>query len=485
MKRNLLAGAIALFGAMGLGACSVGPDFIRPDAQLAAHWAAPASAEQAVHSQPIDSVVEEQWWDSFGDARLSSLVRRAAGTNLDLKVAASRLEQSRAARRSVAADELPGVDANAGYSRERNSQRGLNDPSGHAGKSAYSLWQGGLDVGWELDLWGRVRREVEAADANVQVAEEQRRGVLLSVLAETARDYIQLRGAQRELAITGQNLDIARRTLQLNRTRLDDGVATQLEVAEAAAQVAAIEARLPPLQQRESQLINALSLLLAQPPHSLQAELQSAAQIPAGPLDVPVGLPSELAARRPDIRRAEADLHAATAGIGIARADFYPRITLSGNLGFQSLQLADFGSWGSRSFAFGPSLSVPLFEGGRLQGMLQLREARQQEAAIAYQQTVLGAWHEVDDALGAYRNEQRRHASLEQAVAQSRLALNSAEQQYAQGTVDFLNVLTVQNALLANEAALVDSTAAVSLALVDLYRSLGGGWQAPAVATLE
>src|SRR5690606_12131430 len=154
---------------------------------------------------------------------------------------------------------------------------------------------GGLDVGWELDLWGRVRREVEAADANVQVAEEQRRGVLLSVLAETARDYIQLRGAQRELAITGQNLDIARRTLQLNRTRLDDGVATQLEVAEAAAQVAAIEARLPPLQQRESQLINALSLLLAQPPHSLQAELQSAAQIPAGPLDVPVGLPSELA----------------------------------------------------------------------------------------------------------------------------------------------------------------------------------------------
>ena len=193
---------------------------------------------------------------------------------------------------------------------------------------------------------------------------------------------------------------------------------------------------------------------------------------------MPIGVPSELAQRRPDIRGADAHLHAATASIGVARADFYPRITLSGNLGFQALQLSDLGSWGSRSFAFRPGLSLPVFEGGRLQGALQLQEGRQQEAAVQYQHTVLRAWHEVDDALVAYQASQQRRDSLQQAVRHSQRALDSVHQQYAQGTVDFLNVMTVQNALLANEAAWVDSTAAVSLSLVDVYASLGGGWEA-------
>ena len=170
-------------------------------------------------------------------------------------------------------------------------------------------------------------------------------------------------------------------------------------------------------------------------------------------------------------------MHAATAAIGVAEADFYPRITLSGSMGFQALQLSDLGSWGSRSFAFGPGLSVPLFEGGRLKGALQLQEGRQQEAGIGFQKTVLRAWHEVDDALVAYQANQRRRDSLLQAVAHNQRALDSVHQQYTQGTVDFLNVLTVQNALLANQAALVDSTAQVSLSLVDLYGALGGGWQ--------
>lgn len=223
-------------------------------------------------------------------------------------------------------------------------------------------------------------------------------------------------------------------------------------------------------------MINALSLLLGEPPQALQSDVQAASALPRGPLRIPVGLPSELARRRPDIRRAEAALHGAIAQVGVAQADFYPRITLDGNVGLQSLQLSDLG-WDSRRFAFGPSLSVPLFDGGRLRGALQLREAHQQEAAILYRKTVLAAWHEVDDALMAYHSEQRRYASLEQAVGQTRQALDNAEQQYAQGTVDFLNVLSVQNALLANQAALVDSDSQVSLALVDMYRALGGGWQ--------
>lgn len=465
-----------VLASLSLGACNVGPDFVRPQSGLSESWQLPENSD--VRSEAIPAAVDPRWWDSFGDPRLSSLIERAANENLDVRSAFSRLEQSRAARGAIAAGQSPDLSAGAGYSRARNSQQGLNDPSGNAGRAAYNLWQGGLSAAWEFDLWGRVRREVEAADAGVQAAQQAQRDVLLAVLADTARNYLQLRATQNALDITRQSLAIARRSHLLNQMRLNEGVATQLEVAESAAQVAAIEARLPPLQQREAQLINALSLLLAQPPQSLKQDLAGAAApaMPMGPARVPVGLPSELAERRPDVRRAEAALHAATAEIGVAEGDFYPRITLSGDAGFQALQLGGLG-WDARRFAFGPSLSLPLFDGGRLRGNLQLQEARQQEAAIAYRKTVLLAWHEVDDALVAYQAQQRRQASLEVAVEQSRAALESAEQQYAQGAVDFLNVLSVQNVLLTNQAERIDSAAAASLALVDLYRALGGGWQ--------
>lgn len=475
MNSKIMTRAVTCYSLLSLGGCVMGPDFRTPETPLAAHWANTPS--QSGHSGTVESPVDMRWWDSFGDAQLSALVREAQTRNFDLQMAASRLEQSRAMRRQVAADTLPAVDGSAGYSRSRNSQRGLNDPSGKEGKQAFNLWNGGLGISWEADLWGRVKRSVEVADASVQMAEEDRHAVQLLVIVQTAQDYIELRSTQQGLAVVEQNLHIAQRSLELTRLQLKEGVATDLEVSEAAAQVAEIQARLAPLQQHSAQLINALSLLLAREPRALQAQLSTPANVPSYTATVPIGLPSELAERRPDIRRAQAQLHAATAAIGVAEADFYPRITLSGNMGFQALQLSDLGSWGSRSFAFGPGVSVPLFEGGRLKGALQLQEGRQQEAAIGFQKTVLRAWHEVDDALVAYQANQRRRDSLLQAVAHNQRALDSVHQQYTQGTVDFLNVLTVQNALLANQAALVDSTAQVSLSLVDLYGALGGGWQ--------
>jgi len=475
MNSKIMTCAVTCYSLLSLGGCVMGPDFKTPETPLAAHWANTPS--QSGHSGTAESPVDMRWWDSFGDAQLSALVREAQTRNFDLQMAASRLEQSRAMRRQVAADTLPAVDGSVGYSRSRNSQRGLNDPSGKEGKQAFNLWNGGLGISWEADLWGRVKRSVEVADASVQMAEEDRHAVQLLVIVQTAQDYIELRSTQQGLAVVEQNLHIAQRSLELTRLQLKEGVATDLEVSEAAAQVAEIQARLAPLQQHSAQLINALSLLLAREPRALQAQLSTPANVPSYAATVPIGLPSELAERRPDIRRAQAQLHAATAAIGVAEADFYPRITLSGNMGFQALQLSDLGSWGSRSFAFGPGLSVPLFEGGRLKGALQLQEGRQQEAGIGFQKTVLRAWHEVDDALVAYQANQRRRDSLLQAVAHNQRALDSVHQQYTQGTVDFLNVLTVQNALLANQAALVDSTAQVSLSLVDLYGALGGGWQ--------
>ncbi|MEG0248066.1 MAG: efflux transporter outer membrane subunit, partial [Pseudomonas sp.] len=370
-----------------MAGCTLGPDFQRPASQAPQQWA--GLQGKAAASQPQAEPLELRWWETFHDARLSALIQQVAERNLDLQMATARLLQSRALRSTVAADEAPSVDVNAGYSRARNSAEGLSDPSGHAGKSAFNLWQGDLVAGWELDLWGRVRRQVEAADATVEVAENDRRGVLLALLSETAGNYIQLRAVQHTLDVTRDNLKVAQHSLKLSENRQAEGVATRLDVAQASAQVASIEARLPSLEARRDDLINALSLLAAEPPRSLQAQLLEGGELPAPQQQFAIGLPSELAERRPDIRQAEARLHAATASIGVAKGDFYPRITLSGSLGSQAMQLSDFGSWGSRAFAFGPQLSLPLFNGGRLQGMLDLREAQQQEAALAYQQIVL------------------------------------------------------------------------------------------------
>lgn len=463
--------AVAVLAA--LSGCQVGRDFQRPQTSDV-QWL-PVQGDQAP-SRTNTAPVSARWWEVFQDAQLSSLIDRAVAANLDLRIAAARLQQSRAAREVVAGEQTPSVDGNLGYQRKRNSAEGLNDPSGNSGRAAFNQWDGGIGASWELDLWGRVGREVEAADANVQVAENDQRAALLSLQAEVANDYLRLRGLQQTLAVTRQNLDLARNSLELSRVRLSDGVATHLDVAEAAAEVASLESRLPVLEQNQASLINALGLLLAQTPRALQSELEPSRPMVAVPATVPVGLPSELAQRRPDIRRAEARLHAATASIGVAEGDFYPRIMLSGNVGFQSLQLSDFGSWGSRAFGIGPQLSVPIFEGGRLRGMVHLREAQEQEAALAYQQTVLRAWQEIDDGMGLYNASQLQQRKLAEAVQHNQVALEAVKRQYVEGVVDFVNVLTVQRTLLATQEQWVQSSTTQAQALVGLYRSLGGGW---------
>ncbi len=460
---------------LGLAGCTtVGPDFQRPAVALPDRWS--VSAVQRSNGRDPNSP-DACWWKLFNDAELSSLVERVAAANLDVKAATTRWMQARAARRMTGADAEPSVGASASYQHARSSQNGLLDISGLNGKKDYNVWQPGLDASWELDLWGRVRREIESADASVEASADLRRGVLLSVLAETARDYIQLRGVQAQQTIIRENLDIARHSLRLTQIRFADGVATHLETAEASAQVSAIEAQLPALENDQVRLINVLSYLLGEPPRALENELQAVAPIPPVPPAVPVGLPSELAERRPDIRSAEERLHAATADIGVAVGDFYPRITLSASLGLQAMHFGDLDSWSSRMFGVGPALSVPIFEGGRLKGQLALRKAQQQEAMIGFQRTVLGAWHEVDDAMSDYRTRQQSMSRLTATVDQDRIALENANRQYVAGATDFLQVLTVQRDLLATQQALVASSTDVSVSLVGLYKALGGGWE--------
>jgi NodT family efflux transporter outer membrane factor (OMF) lipoprotein len=254
-------------------------------------------------------------------------------------------------------------------------------------------------------------------------------------------------------------------------------VTTDLDVANASAQLSTTLAQIPNLEQQEAALINALSLLLGQPPNALRNDLQTAEPVPPVPPRVPVGLPSELAERRPDIREAEAKLHAATADIGVAKANFYPSLSLTGSFGLQSLQFGSLFNLSSKQYAVGPGLTIPIFQGGQLRSTLHLREAQQQEAAINFQKTVLQAWHDVDNALTAYKAEQARRAELIQAVAQNQRALSLAQSRYQEGVADFLSVLDAERSLLTAQLQLADSTTTVSSNLVALYKALGGGWE--------
>jgi NodT family efflux transporter outer membrane factor (OMF) lipoprotein len=490
-KLALTAGLLA---ATGLGGCTVGPDFKRPA------WASPASwfgGRKEAPSIPVAEPVDPSWWTLFRDPVLTRLERRVAGENLDIKVAGIRLAESRAQLGVTRASQFPTLNGNASYVREQASNNGVftlipsaastqaaNGASGNttgavpgAGIAPFDIWQGGFDASWEVDLWGRVRRAVESGSASAEAANEAKRAVLLSSLSEVARDYIQLRGAQAQLGIARENVSTARQSLTLTQQRAAGGVTTDLDVANASAQLRTTLAQIPSLEQQEAVLINALSLLLGQPPNGLREELATRKPVPPVPPRVPVGLPSELARRRPDIRQAEAQLHAATADIGVAHANFYPTLTLGGSFGLQALQLKHAFDLNSNQYSVGPNLTIPIFEGGHLRSTLQLREAQQQEAAVNFQKTVLQAWHDVDNALTAYRAEQTRRDELIGAVAENRRALMLAQSRYTQGVADFLTVLDAERSLLATQEQLAESTTTVSSNLVALYKALGGGWE--------
>lgn len=459
-----------------LAGCTVGPDFHRPDPGLPSQWTRNSTAAATI--SVVDSGrLDPPWWDAFHDAMLSSLIQRVAASNLDVRIATAQLMQARAARQMTGAQAEPTLDGTASYTRARSSQNGLLDISGLDGKTNYNVWQPGFNASWELDLWGRMRRATESADASAEASADLRRDVLLAAMAETASDYMELRGVQAQQGIVRQNLELARRSLQLTRIRQRDGVASQGEVAEASAQVSEVEAQLPTLENQQLRLIDALGYLLGLPPRALELELRDEKPIPPVPMHVPAGLPSELAERRPDIRAAEARLHAATADIGVAVGDFYPRITLSANLDLQSTHIGDLDAWSSHMFGIGPAISVPIFDGGRLKGRLALRKAQQQQAMIEFQRTVLKAWHEIDGVMSDYQTRQARRDTLAVAVEQKRIALDNVQRQYAAGATDVLNVLLVQKDLLAAQQALAASTTGVSVSLVGLYKALGGGWE--------
>jgi NodT family efflux transporter outer membrane factor (OMF) lipoprotein len=478
-KTRVIAALLAPLLAAG---CSVGPNFVSPNPHL------PETSftddRGAVADARLPPPTDPEWWAVFRDPILTDLERRVAAANLDVRTATIRLAESRFQRGVAAAAELPSLNGDAKYTRELYSQNGivsllgaLAPPGAPLAVPPINDYNVGFDASWELDLWGKVRRQVEAADAAVDQAADQRRDALVSSLAELARDYIQLRGVQTQIRIANDNLKVDRGVLGLAQERTQRGLQNGLDVENAAAQVESIRAQIPALEQQETQYINALSLLLDQPPGALKTELARPHSEPASPPRVPLGIPSELARRRPDIRAAETQLHAATANIGVAVGAFYPTVQLNGTVGLDALDYTNLWKGSSLQYTLGPSISLPIFAGGRLRNTLELRDAQQQEAAIAYHKTVLQAWHDVVNALVAHRLEQDRRARLRAQADHSRQALDLARTRYNDGVTDFLTVLDTERTLLQAEQQHAASTTNVALDLVQLFKALGGGWE--------
>lgn len=495
--------------ALLLAGCAVGPDHQPAEPQAPADWAAWHGGSPALlgaERSAAPTAVASGDWKAFNDPLLDQLQTRALAANHDLQTAALRFAESRVQRTAAAAQQAPQLNASGSVNRQRQSETGaatrMIDALGSSVANRdqlirtlsepYNLYQAGFDASWEIDLWGRVRRSIEVADADTGASAALLQQAQLSVQAEVARNYFELRGTQRELRLARADIAAAAESLELVQARADGGLVTDLDPTRQRTQLAELRARIPTLLQQEAQAMNQITLLTGALPGALNAELApppadragdalEALQAPPLP-DLALGLPSDLARRRPDIAAAEAQLHAATARIGVAVADLYPRVTLGAGFGYESVGSERFGEWGSRQWHIGPSISLPIFDNGRRRSTVNLRELQQQEAAVAFQQTVLKAWHEIDSALNAYAAERQRHAELVERERSSRDALTLAHARYANGLTDFGVELDARRTLLQARRDRVQSTSRMAVGMVAVYKALGGGMPAAAGA---
>lgn len=485
------AGIPALLAA-ALAGCAVGPSFVAPKPHVPPRWSATALRSGASRESTVTASAPPlaNWWTSFRDPTLTSLIRRSIAANLDVREAVLRIEQAMAERDVAAGGLFPSLSADAGFTRQRFSLYTPNGalfggggarfpglPPGVSITNPFNQYELGLSASWELDLFGRLRRSVEAANAEVEVSVDDEHAVLLSLVSDVAAAYIDLRGAQLRRSIIEKSLATQSDVLRLTQQRWNAGLANYLDVENAEGEVKSTAAQLPLAEREITADINQLSELMDLAPGALESQLAEARPVPPVPPQVPIGLPSELAQRRPDIERAEAELHAATARIGVAVADLYPRVTLTAQGGFEAEGLSELLRAASRFATFGPSVELPIFEGGALRATVRLRTVEQKEAAVDYARTVLGALDEVENALAAYGADQDRRVALIGAAASSGAALKLARQRYEGGLTSFIEVLDAERTLEQNQLALADATTAVSSDLVHLYKTLGGGWQ--------
>jgi NodT family efflux transporter outer membrane factor (OMF) lipoprotein len=409
------------------------------------------------------------WWTTLNDSKLSSLIDRAVSGNLDLKKARARVREARARRGVAKADLFPTLDATGTASRSRSS--------GETGSGmTRDLYVIGFDAAWELDIFGGARRSVEAAEANLQASHDDWRDVLVSLIAEVALNYIDVRTYQVRLTVAKDNLESQSETYQLSQWRYEAGVSDELAVQQARYNLENTRSQIPVLRSGLEAAMNRVAVLLGEQPGTVHTELEQRESIPVPPLNVAVGVPADLLRRRPDVRKAERDLAAQTAKVGVATAELYPKFTLSGSIGLEALSTGDLFSSGSKFYGFGPSISLPIFAGGAIRQNIEVQSALQEQALIQYEAVILGALEEVENALVAYTEVQQRRQSLSDATRAAQKAAELAEQKYQTGLTDFTNVLDAQRSLLSFQEQLAQSNGNITANLVRLYKALGGGW---------
>jgi NodT family efflux transporter outer membrane factor (OMF) lipoprotein len=447
----------------------VGPDYEQPDVVVADRW----------HQDIVEGLAEgdadyQTWWQALEDPQLDSLISRAGQNNLDLKLAYARIAEARAQLGIAKGERYPDLDGFGASQRQRLSEgvSGLVPPPA---KRTDTFRDIGVEAIWELDLWGRVRRSVESAEANYEASLENYRDVMVVLFADVGSNYLLLRALQERLRLALANVELQRETLKLVEARNKAELAPKLEVRQAELNLATTESAVPALQAAIVQTINRIGVLLGEQPGVLHAELQGSAPIPGPPASVATGIPADLVRRRPDVRLAERNLAAQTARIGIATAALYPNFFIAGDFSYLTASGSLFDS-GNQSWSLGPFFSWNLFDGGRVRSAIDVEEARTEQLLAIYEQTVLRALQDVDDSLVGYAEERKRLAALERSEIAAADATRLVNELYKRGLTDFQNVLDTERSLFGQQDLLAESKGNVMLNLISIYRSLGGGW---------
>jgi len=449
------------------GCATVGPDYAPPQVSVSNNWH--TQLKGGLTAEEIDSRTFSSWWATLNDPELSSLMDRTVKGNLDLKKALARVREARARRGIARADLFPTLDTNGSASWSRSSK------DTGAGKTSDN-YAASFDAGWELDIFGGIRRSVEAATADLQASEEELRDVLISLLAEVALNYVEVRTFQNRLTVAEANLEAQNETYQLALWRYQAGLGDELAVQQARYNLENTRSQIPVLRTSLEEAMNRIAVLLGEEPGKVHTELEKKEPIPVTPLRVAVGVPADVLRQRPDIRKAERQLAAQTARIGVATADLYPKFTLNGSIGLETISLNNLSSSGIWSLIGGSQITWAIFKGGAIRQNIEVQSALQEQYLIAYEAAVLSALEEVENVLVAYAEEQLRRQSLSEATQAAQKAVELAEHKYNTGLTDFSNVLDAQRSLLSLQDQLVQSDGAITSNLIRLYKALGGGW---------
>ena len=473
--RRIAAISVATTLVLIAGCVTVGPDYRRPELKTPDAWTQAIAGSVDTADQPG----LQRWWSLFDDPVLEDLIQRARQSNLDLQIAVSRVVEARARLGIANSAQRPDVNLGGGASKTLPSDGGvLAQVAPPGGFDSQGLYEAGFDASWELDIFGGIRRRMEAAGANYEATVDDQHDVLVTLLAEVALNYIAIRSAQQRLLYARANVVAQERSMILAGDRYHSGLSSKLDVVQARSNLANTRAFVPLLEIRRRQALNRLAVLLGMHSGSLNNELAAAGAIPSPADDklIGTGVPADVLRQRPDIRAAERRLAAQTALIGVATAELYPRFGLTGTIGLQSQTGGDLFSASSKTWSLGLPFEWNVFSGGRIRSTIEVREESAKQAGLQYQQVVLLALEEVENAAVGFNQQQNRYRNLQDAAAAAEEAVQLVMVQYNTGLTNFNNVLTTQRSLFDQQDVLVVANAEVALELVSLYKALGGGW---------